>query len=79
MNKPDTPFYIKVDLYEIGEFNQLLVVPGSNSYVIVNNNEHLCTPAAADEKSKVWEQEDGTLDEEVMERIGPAIKTYTPY
>ena len=76
---PESPFYIEVDLYETGDHSRLLVVPCNDSYVVVHNDEHLCTLVHTCNEVECWEQEDGTLDEEVVEKLGIAIKSYSPY
>lgn len=76
---PDTPFYIEVDLYETGDHSRLLVVPCNDSYVVVHNDEHLCTLVHTCKEVECWEQEDGSLDEELVERLGTAIKQYSAY
>ena len=74
---PELPFHVEVDLYETGDFSRLLVVPCNDSYVVVHNDEHLCTLVHTCKEVECWEQEDGTLDEEMVEKIGAAIKTYS--
>jgi hypothetical protein len=76
---PDSPFYIEVDLFETGDHSRLIVVPCNDSFVVINNDEHLCTLVHTCKEVECWEQEDGALDEELVERIGMAIKQYTPY
>ncbi len=76
---PDSPFYIEVDLFETGDMSRLLVVPCSGSFTVIHNDEHLCTLVHTCEEVECWEQEDGSLDEELVERIGLAIRQYTPY
>lgn len=76
---PESPFHIEVDLYESGDHSRLLVVPCNESYVVVHNDEHLCTLVHSCNQPECWEQEDGTLDEELIEKIGAAIQSYTPY
>ena len=76
---PEGPFYIEVDLFETGDQSRLMVVPCSESYVMIHNDEHLCTLVHTCKEVECWEQEDGSLDEELVERIGMAIEQYTPY
>lgn len=72
-----TPFHIEVDLYETGDYSRLLVVPCNERFVIVHNDEHLCTLTHTCEDPDCWEQEDGMLDEEMVEKVGAAIKSYS--
>jgi len=71
------PFHIEVDLYETGDHSRLLVVPCSENYVIVHNDEHLCTLVHICDDPDCWEQTDGLLDEELVEKIGEAIKSFS--
>ncbi|WP_374164119.1 hypothetical protein [Arcticibacter sp. MXS-1] len=71
---PDEPFYIEADLYDSGDYVRLLVVPCDTRYVLVLNDEHLCTLQLTCDEPVCWEQEDGTLDDEVVERLGAAIR-----
>jgi hypothetical protein len=76
-NVQEGPFHIEVDLYETGDYSRLLVVPSNDNYVVVHNDEHLCTLAHVCEEPDCWQQEDGMLDDEMVEKIGEAIKSYT--
>lgn len=76
---PDSPFYIEVDLFDTGDHSRLIVVPCNESYVVIHNDEHLCTLVHTCKEVECWVQEDGGLDEELVERIGLAIQQYTPY
>ena len=76
---PDTPYYIEVDLFETGDLSRLLVVPCSESFTVIHNDEHLCTLVHTCKEVECWEQEDGSLDDELVERIGLAIAQYPPY
>lgn len=76
-NIVEGPFHIEVDLYDTGDFSRLLVVPCDSNYVIVHNDEHLCTLVHSCEEIECWEQEDGSLDEELVEKIGEAIKSFS--
>ena len=76
---PDTPFNIEVDLFETGDFSRLLVVPCGESFVVIHQDEHLCTLVHTCKDVECWEQEDGSLDDELVERIGLAISQYSPY
>ena len=78
-NIPEAPFHIEVDLYDTGDHSRLLVVPCNDSYVVVHQDEHLCTLVHTCKEVECWTQEDGTLDDELVEKIGLAIKGYLPY
>lgn len=74
---PEAPFHVEVDLYETGDYSRLLIVPCNDSYVVVHGDEHLCTLIHTCKEVECWEQEDGMLEEEIVEKIGSAIKSYT--
>ncbi|RVU02583.1 hypothetical protein EOD41_01185 [Mucilaginibacter limnophilus] len=74
--QPEEAFHIEVDLYEIGEYSNLLVVPCNDTYIVISNNEHLCTLIKTCDEPECWEQQDGGLDEEVVEKLGAAIGGY---
>ena len=76
---PDASFHIEVDLYETGDHSRLLVVPCNDAYMVVHNDEHLCTLVHTCKEVECWEQEDGYLEPEMVEKIGQAIKSYKPY
>jgi hypothetical protein len=76
--RPEAPFHIEIDLYDSGDYSRLLVVPCNESYVVVYSDEHLCTVVKTCEDPECWEQEDGHLDEELIEKIGIAISSYAP-
>ena len=74
---PEEPFHIEVDIYETGDYSRLLVVPCDLKYVIVSNDEHLCTLVKSCDNAECWEQEDGSLDDELVEKLGAAIESFT--
>jgi hypothetical protein len=67
-------FHIEVDFYDTGDFTSMLVVPCNDTYIVVSNNEHLCTLVHTCKEVDCWEQQDGTLDDELVERVGAAIQ-----
>ena len=74
--QPQEAFHIEVDLYDSGEFSNLLVVPCNDSYIITGNNEHVCTLVHNCNEPKCWDQQEGGLDEEIVNKIGLAIQGY---
>lgn len=70
---PEEPFHIEVDIYDTGDYARLLVVPCDTKFIIVANDEHLCTVVKTCDEPECWVQEDGSLDDEVIEKIGLAI------
>lgn len=74
---PEDPFYVEVDVYDSGDFNRLLVVPCNSRYVVVFNDEHLCTLEHTCDEPDCWELIDGNIEEELVEKVGAAIKSYS--
>lgn len=74
---PDEPFHIEADIYDTGDYARLLVVPCDGKFTVVHNDEHLCTLVKSCQEPECWEQEEGNLDEELVERVGVAIQQYT--
>lgn len=73
---PEEAFHIEVDLYDAGEYSTLLIVPCNDSFIVTANNEHLCTLIHTCKEVECWEQQEGGLDEELVEKIGAAINGY---
>jgi hypothetical protein len=71
-------FHIEVDFYDTGDFSSMLVIPCNDTYIVVANNEHLCTLIHTCKDPDCWEQQDGTLDDELVERVGAAIQGALP-
>lgn len=76
---PQEAFHIEIDLYDSGELSNLLVVPCNDTYIVTGNNEHLCTLVKTCDEPECWEQQDGALDDEVIEKIGAAISGYISF
>ncbi|MCJ8209162.1 hypothetical protein MUY27_05545 [Mucilaginibacter sp. RS28] len=74
---PEESFHIEVDLYDTGDYVNMLVVPCTDQYIVVSGNEHLGTLAKTCDEPECWEQQEGALDDEVVEKIGAAISSYT--
>lgn len=74
--QPQEAFHIEVDIYDNGELSHLLVVPCNDSFIITGNDEHLCTLVKTCDEPECWEQQEGGLDEEIVEKIGLAIQDY---
>jgi hypothetical protein len=70
-------FHIEVDFYDTGDLSSMLVIPCNDTYIVVANNEHLCTLVHTCKEVECWEQQDGTLDDELVERVGAAIEQVT--
>jgi hypothetical protein len=74
---PEEPFHIEADIYDSGDYANLLVIPANGSYIVVGNNDHIATLVKTCDDPVCWEQQDGCLDEEVVEKLGQEISNYT--
>jgi hypothetical protein len=72
-NRPGGSFHISFDLYENGEKANLLVLPCNETFIVVKNNEHICTIVKTFDEPDYWEQHAGNLPEETIEKMGAAI------
>lgn len=74
--QPHEAFHIEVDLYDNGELARLLVLPCNDTYIVTGNDEHLSTLVRTCNEPECWEQQEGGLDEEIVEKLGLAIQGY---
>jgi hypothetical protein len=74
--QPQEAFHIELDLYDGGDYSNLLVIPCNEAFIIVGGNEHLCTLVKTCDDPECWEQQDGSLEEEMVEKLGIAISGY---
>jgi hypothetical protein len=74
--QPEEAFHIEIDLYETGDYSNLLVVPCNDTYIVVTGDEHLCTLQKTCDEPECWEQTDGLIEDDLVERIGLAISGY---
>lgn len=72
----DEPFHIEADIYDSGDYANLLVIPSAGTYIVVGNDEHLATLVKSCEDSECWDQVEGSLDEEIVEMLGNEISNY---
>jgi hypothetical protein len=73
---PQEAFHIEAELSDTGDYSSLLVIPCNDAYVVVSGNEHLCTLARTCDAPECWEQREGALDDEVVEKLGAEINSY---
>lgn len=73
---PTSSFHVEFDYFKTEEYNNLLVVPLKENFVIICGNQHLGTIAKMPVADSFWEVTDGNLDGELLERIGAAIDNY---
>jgi len=76
VSAPEEAFHIELDLYEIGEYSNLLVIPCAELFIVVLNNEHLCTLIKTCQTPECWEQQDGGLEDDMVEKLGGSISGY---
>jgi uncharacterized membrane protein len=75
-NYPQEAFHIEADLSETGDYSNVLVIPCNDAYVIVSGNEHLCTLARTCDAPECWEQREGGLDDDAVEKLGLEMTSY---
>jgi uncharacterized membrane protein len=75
-NYPQKAFHIEADLFETGNYSNLLIIPCNDAYVVVSGNEHLCTVAQTCDAPECWQQREGGLDDDIVEKLGIEINSY---
>lgn len=75
-NNPQEAFHIEADIYDSGDYSNLLVMPSNDAFIIVSGNEHLCTIAKTCDAPEYWEQREGSLEDDVVENIGREVSNY---
>jgi hypothetical protein len=60
-------------LFDTGDYARVLVVPCNDKYYCIRR-EHLYTLIHTCQETEGWQQEDGSLDEEIVEKIGLLFK-----
>jgi hypothetical protein len=73
---PEEPFHIEADIYDTGDYATLLVIPSADTFIVVDNNEHLVTLVNTCPGQACWEQLEGGLDDDLVELIGQQISAY---
>ncbi|MDN3546757.1 hypothetical protein [Mucilaginibacter aquaedulcis] len=73
---PEEAFHLEVDLTETGEYSDLLVIPCSDLFIMVHQNEHFCTVIKTCDDPVCWEQRDGYQEDEVIDRVTLALESY---
>lgn len=74
---PEDPFHVEVDIYGNGDYSRLLVIPFDSKFIVVGNDEHLCTLTKSCDAVECWVQEEGSLDDELIERLGASIQNFS--
>jgi len=47
-----------------------------DTYIVVTGDDHLCTLQKNCDEPECWEQTDGAIEGELVERLGSAISSY---
>ena len=73
---PQEAFHLEMDLYDTGEYYNLLFIPCNDVFIVVSNNEHFTTMAENGEGTDTWEQRDGQVEDEIFEKLAIALGEY---
>ena len=73
---PQEAFHLEKDLYDTGEYYNLLFIPCNDVFIVVSNNEHFTTMVQNGEGADTWEQRDGQVEDEIFEKLGMALDEY---
>jgi hypothetical protein len=73
---PQEAFHLELDLYDTGEYYNLLFIPCNDVFIVVTDNEHFTTMIQNGEGTDAWEQRDGQLEDEVFEKLSIALGDY---
>jgi len=73
---PQDAFHLELDLYDTGEYYDLLFIPCNDVFIVVSNNEHFTTMVRNGSGTESWEQRDGQLEDEVFEKLAIGLGGY---
>lgn len=73
---PQEAFHIEIDLYDTGEYYNLLIIPCNEVFIVVVNNEHFTTMVQNGDNIDAWEQRDGQIEDEIFEKIAISLNEY---
>ena len=73
---PQEAFHLELDLYDTGDYYNLLFIPCNEVFIVVSENEHFTTMSRNGEGTDAWEQSDGQIEDEVFERLAVALGDY---
>lgn len=73
---PQEAFHLEMDLYDTGDYYNLLFIPCNDVFIVVSNNEHFTTMLKSGEGADAWEQQDGQVEDEVFEKLSFALNQY---
>ncbi len=73
---PQQAFHLELDLYDNGEYSDLLFIPCNDVFIVVSNNEHFTTMVRKGKGMDAWEQRDGQIEDEIFEKLVIALGRY---
>lgn len=73
---PQEAFHLEMDLYDTGEYYNLLLIPCNDVFIVVSENEHFTTMSRSGEGTDAWEQRDGQIEDEIFEKLATALGNY---
>ncbi|WPU96934.1 hypothetical protein SNE25_15540 [Mucilaginibacter sabulilitoris] len=73
---PQEAFHLEMDLYDTGDYYNLLFIPCNDVFIVVTENEHFTTMVRNGEGTDAWEQRDGQIEDEVFEKLAIALGNY---
>ena len=73
---PEEAFHLELDLYDTGDYHNLLFIPCNDVFIVVTNNEHFTTMRRSGAGADAWEQIDGQIDDEVFEKLAVGLSSY---
>jgi hypothetical protein len=63
---PQEAFHLEIDVYDTGEYYNLLLIPCNEIFIVVSNNGHLTTMVQNGKSTDAWEQRDGQVEMKFM-------------
>lgn len=73
---PQEAFHLELDLYDTGDYYDVLFIPCNDLFIVVAENEHFTTMIQNGPGADAWEQRDGQLEDEVFEKLSEALGNY---
>lgn len=76
LEMPQEAFHVEIDLYNSGEYYNLLIIPCNDVFIVVVNNEHFTTMVQNGDNVDAWEQRDGQIEDEIFEKLAISLNEY---
>lgn len=73
---PQEAFHLELDLYDTGDYHNLLFIPCNDVFIVVSNNEHFTTMTRSSGEADAWAQLDGQIEDEVFEKLTIGLSNY---